>query len=80
MELDNKFSNYDLGNIEYQHFLNTSLNILNKHAPMNTAQKMFSIMHIFSKCDQLPRKLRISSHLLKKSLMENFIFCPVQEK
>ena len=27
-----------------------------------------------SKCDQIRRKLRIWSHLLKKSFMENFIF------
>ena len=40
-----------------------------------TAQKMkFSIKDFFSKCDQIHRKLRIWSHLLKKSLMENFIF------
>ena len=40
-----------------------------------TAQKMrFSIKDFFSKCDQTRRKLRIWSHLLKKSLMENFIF------
>ena len=31
----------------------------------------------FSKCDQIDRKLRIWSHLLQKSLMENFIFCAV---
>ena len=31
----------------------------------------------FSKCDQIRRKLRIWSHLLKKSLMESFIFCVV---
>ena len=43
-----------------------------------TAQKMkFSIKDIFSKCDQIRRKLRIWLHLLKKSLMENFIFCAV---
>ena len=43
-----------------------------------TAQKMkFSIKDFFSKCDQIHRKLRIWSHLLKKSLMENFIFCAV---
>ena len=43
-----------------------------------TAQKMkFSIRGIFSKCDQIRWKLRIWSHLLKKSLMENFIFCAV---
>ena len=44
--------------------------------PIHTAQKMkFSIKHFFSKCDQIRRKLRIWSHLLKKFLMENFIFC-----
>ena len=43
-----------------------------------TAQKMkFSIKDFFSKGDQIRRKLRIWSHLLKKSLMENFIFCAV---
>ena len=43
-----------------------------------TAQKMrFSIMEFFSKCDQIRWKLRIWSHLLKKSFMENFIFCSV---
>ena len=39
------------------------------------AQKMkFSIKDFFSKCDQIRSFLRIWSHLLKKSLMENFIF------
>ena len=38
---------------------------------------IFSIKDFFSKCDQIHRKLRILSHLLKKSLMENFIFCAV---
>ena len=32
----------------------------------------FSIKDFFSKCDQISRKLRIWSHLLKKSFMENF--------
>ena len=45
---------------------------------LHTAQKMkFSIKDFFSKCDQIRRKLRIWSHLLKKSLKENFIFCAV---
>ena len=44
-----------------------------------TAQKMkFSIKDFFSKCDQIRRKLRVWSHLLKKFLMENFIFCAVR--
>ena len=43
-----------------------------------TAQKMkFSIKDSFSKYDQIRRKLRIWSNLLKKSLMENFIFCAI---
>ena len=43
-----------------------------------TAKKMkFSIMDFFSKCDQISSLLRIWSHLLKKYLMENFIFCAV---
>ena len=41
-----------------------------------TAPKMkFSIKGFFSKCDQIHRKIWIWSHLLKKSLIENFIFC-----
>ena len=43
-----------------------------------TAQKMkFSTKDFFSKCDQIRRKLRIWSHLVNKSLMENFILCVV---
>ena len=46
--------------------------------PSSTAQKIkFAIKDFFSKCDQIRKKLRIWSHLLKKSLMENFIFCAV---
>ena len=41
-----------------------------------TAQTMkFSIKYFYSKCDQIRSFLWIWSHLLKKSLMENFIFC-----
>ena len=44
----------------------------------DTRQKMkFSIKYFFSKCDQIGSFLRIWSHLLKKSLIENFIFCAV---
>ena len=43
-----------------------------------TAQKMtFSIKGFFSKYDQIRSFLSILSHLLKKSLMKNFIFCAV---
>ena len=44
----------------------------------DTAQKnKFYIKDFPSKCDQIRRKLRICSQLLKKSLMENFICCAV---
>ena len=42
------------------------------------AQKMkFSIKDFFGKCDQIHSFRRIWSHLLKKSLVENFIFSSV---
>ena len=45
----------------------------------STAQKMkFSIKDFFSKCDQIRSFLRIWSRLLKKSIMENFIFCEMK--
>ena len=37
----------------------------------------FSIKNFFSKCNQIHSFPRIWSHLLNKSLMENFIFCAV---
>ena len=40
----------------------------------------FPIEDFFRTCDQIRRKLRIWSHWLKKSLMENFIFCVAYAK
>ena len=40
----------------------------------------FSIKDFFSKCDQIRRKLRIWSHLLKEFLVEIFIFCAVYKE
>ena len=53
--------------------------IINTYVIINTtAQKMkFSITDFFNKCDQIRSFLRIWSHLLKKSVMQNFIFCAV---
>ena len=45
------------------------------HCTKSVKSMKFSIKDFFSKCDQIRRKLRIWSHLLKKSL--NFIFCAV---
>ena len=39
----------------------------------------FSMKDFFSKCDQIHSFLRIWSHLLRKSFMENFNFCAVSE-
>ena len=45
----------------------------------NTAQKIkLFIKDFFSKYDQIRSVLRIWSHLLKKSLIENLIFCAVK--
>ena len=38
----------------------------------------FSIKDLIGKCDQIRNFLRIRSHLLKKSLMENFTLCAVE--
>ena len=44
---------------------------------LSTQRMKFSIKYFFSECDQIRRKLQISSHWLKKLLMENFILCAV---
>ena len=45
---------------------------------MYASQKMkFPIKNFFSKCDQIRSYMRIWSHLLEKSLINNFIFFAV---
>ena len=57
------------------YMLATMLVVYDEPYLTDTAQTMmFSIKDFLSKCDQIRRKLRIWSHLLKKSLMENFSF------
>ena len=41
-------------------------------------KKKFSIKNLLSKSDQIRMKLRTWSHVLKKSLIENFYLCAVQ--
>ena len=45
----------------------------------NCTKMKFSIEDFFSRCDQICSFQRIWSHLLKKFLMENFIFCAVNK-
>ena len=44
---------------------------------LHKKMKLF-IQDFFSKCDKIRRKLRMQLHLLKKSLIENFIFCSLR--
>ena len=39
----------------------------------------FSTKDFFNECDQIRSFLRIWSHSLKKSFVENFVFCAVYE-
>ena len=55
-------------------FIHVSNHIRNKHC----TKMEFSIKDFFSKCNQIRSFLRIWSHLLKKSLMKNFILCAVK--
>ena len=57
----------------FSHFLRSCWTYIAYHCTRMT----FSIKNFFSKCDQIRRKLQIWSHLLKKSLMKNVIFCAV---
>ena len=57
------------------YFPTLAQNLVSKLPLSPTAPKMkFSIKDFFSKCDQIRTKLRIWSHLLKKSLMETLFF------
>ena len=72
---------FDKSNIQYlSRYTKTDMKIL-QQIRLHTAQKMgFSSKDFFCKCDQISSFLQIWSHLLKKSLIENFIFCAVSYK
>ena len=54
-------------------------NFFTEHVARLLLQKIkFSFKDIFRKCNQIRRKMRTWSDLLKKSLLENFIFCAVE--
>ena len=46
-------------------------------AQINAQNMNCFVKNLFSKCEHIRTKLRIYSHLLYKSLTENFIFCLV---
>ena len=43
--------------------------------PSKKTKLKFSIKNFLSKCDPVSQETTYWTHLLKKSLMENFIFC-----
>ena len=55
------------------------LNIYMPNKDLALHKKKFFTKDFLSKCDQICRELRIWSNLLKKFLMENFIFCAVSK-
>ena len=74
-------SNFYLEKTLIWHYFNSAclIKFFSCKRMFTTAQKMkFLIKDFFSKCDQTHRSLRIWLHLLKKSPMENFIFCAVE--
>ena len=63
---------YPVGNLPFWKFSEASQG---SFANVATAQKTkFCIRDFFSKCDQICSFLRTWSHLLKKSVMEHFMF------
>ena len=74
------FWNFLDGNVFFNNFSRVLVIPKIKIHISNTAQnRKFSTRDFFSKCDQIRSFLRIWSHLLKKSLMEDFNFCAVWE-
>ena len=66
--------------LQISNYYQISYKGMGRPQPPTLHKKMkFSIKDFFSKCDQIRRKLRIWPHLLKRSLMENFIFCEVSQ-
>ena len=53
------------------------LNFKSSDSCFNAQKMKFPIKDFYSKCDQIPSFLRIWLYLLKKPLMENFIYCAV---
>ena len=76
LRLDLRLDVWQWGCIVHSTF--TSLKERSILSPTLHKKMKFSIEDFFSKCDQIRSFLQIWLHLLKKSFMENFIFCAVQ--
>ena len=61
-------------------FRSNEANIIYDEQHVHCSEKKFSIKDFFSKFDQIRSFLRIWSHLLKKSLMGNFILYAVMSE
>ena len=71
-----KTKTIELCSLKFKYYPREGWKILRLKMLGGTAQEMkYSIKDFSIKCDQIAKKLRIWSHLLKKSLMESFIFC-----
>ena len=60
--------------ISHSKHLKKSPSVIKALRNITAQKKKFPITDFFSKCNEIRRNLRIWSHLLEKSLMENFIF------
>ena len=78
----NYFSGFDhcvgLNNIRIYMIMSSLLMVCLRNT--HCTKMKFFIKDFFSKCDQIRSFLRIWSHLLKKSSMQNFIFCVVNKQ
>ena len=71
-ELDNEILKHDINNIEYQHFLNIFVEILNKHAPMK-------IKYLTANQGRLMTK-SLHKAIMKRSRLRNKFSCDRTEK
>ena len=72
------WENTDEKNSEYEHIVHIFFFSIFMHSMYSHAAQFF-IKYFFSKCGKVHKKLRIYSHLQKKSLMKIFIFCAVSD-
>ena len=65
---------FSISNVFSNKHIDLQFSISNVSSNKDSIKMKFSINRFFTKCNEIHRKLRTSSHLLKKSLLQNFIF------